>query len=177
LADHPLADVLLAHGRSEDHATELALFGQFEGSWDLEVSWFKDGVRIRQEQGEWHFGWILGGRAMQDVWIVPTRSDQNAGTPPYEYGTSIRFIDPEIGAWRSTWIGPVQCSVRTFLAKQRGDEIVLSGQQLAGRDIEWVFSNITAESFSWRFQKRSDLGSTWEIVQAFECRRRASREE
>ena len=25
-------------------------------------------------EGEWHFGWVLNGQAMQDVWIVPKRA-------------------------------------------------------------------------------------------------------
>lgn len=169
MTDHALTDVLLARGPNDDNASELALFGQFEGSWDLDVSWFKNGELMREERGEWHFGWILDGRAMQDVWIVPTRAEQRAGAPLYEYGTSVRFFDPAINAWRSTWIGPVQGSVRPFLAQRRGDEIVLSGQQLDGQDIEWVFANIQANSFSWRFLKRSVDG--WELVQAFQCRR------
>ena len=173
MTDHPLMNVLLASGQNEAGASELALFGQFEGAWDLDVSWFKNGDLIREEKGEWHFGWILDGRAMQDVWVVPTRAEQERGSPPYEYGTSVRFFDAELGAWRSTWIGPVQGSVRPFTAKRRGEEIVLSGQQIDGKEIEWVFSDIRPDAFSWRFVKRTNDGSGWETVQAFECRRRS----
>jgi hypothetical protein len=172
VTSHPLSDVLFAVEPDPTHAAELKLFGQFAGAWDLKVSWFKDGELAREEGGEWHFGWILDGRAMQDVWIVPARGEQDNGAPPYEYGTSVRFFDPQIDAWRSTWMGPVQGSVRTFVAQRRGDEIALSGQQLGGRDIEWVFSDIRPNSFSWRFLKRTEDGSGWELVQAFECRRK-----
>ncbi|HEV2594616.1 MAG TPA: hypothetical protein VGU01_05385 [Sphingomicrobium sp.] len=172
MTEHALANVLLAQGPNHDHAAELQLFGQFEGAWGLDVTWFRNGELVREERGEWHFGWILDGRAMQDVWIVPTKAEQETGAQPYECGTSVRFFDPDLKAWRSTWIGPVQGSVRPFLAERRGDEIVLSGQQLDGREIEWVFLNIGPDSFSWRFRKRSESGTDWEVVQAFECRRR-----
>lgn len=171
MAPNPLADVLFATGPNSALASELSLFGQFEGSWDLDVQWFKDGALTRRERGEWHFGWILDGQAIQDVWIVPARAERTRGAEPYEYGTSVRFYDPSICAWRSTWLGPAQCSVRTFDACQRGDEIVLAGQQLNGRDIEWVFSNIGRDSFSWRFQRQRPDGEGWEVIQSFECRR------
>ena len=29
----------------------------------------------RRRNGEWHFGWVLEGRAIQDVWIVPPRGN------------------------------------------------------------------------------------------------------
>jgi hypothetical protein len=172
LTDHPLTHVLFASGPHVGKKTELALFGQFEGSWDLDVSWFSGGQLTRRERGEWHFGWILGGGAMQDVWIVPPLDEQQEGASVYEYGTSLRFFDDQLNAWRSTWIGPVQGVVRPFIAMRRGDEIVLCGQQLEGRDIEWVFSDIRDDSFSWRFQKRVVDRDEWEVVQAFDCRRR-----
>ncbi len=171
MARDSLADVLFADGPNSELASDLALFGQFEGAWDLDVRWFKEGELTRREHGEWHFGWILEGRAMQDVWIVPTRAERTRGAEPYEYGTSIRFFDPMINAWRSTWIGPAQGSVRTFQARRRGEEIVLDGQHLEGRDIEWVFSDIRPDYFSWRFQKRISPTDDWEVIQAFECRR------
>lgn len=172
MLNNALNDVLLATGPAPQAAPELALFGQFEGVWDLDVRWFSDGELTRRENGEWYFGWILGGRAIQDVWIVPTLAEQAVGAGIYEYGTSLRFYDGTIGSWRSTWIGPVQHAVRTFIANGRGDEIVLHGEQIDGRDIEWVFSDILPDSFRWRFRKRIGAGEEWETVQAFECRRR-----
>jgi hypothetical protein len=171
--DHPLEKVLLAAAPLAALRQELMLFGQFEGAWELDVTWYREGEVVRREQGEWHFGWILAGRAMQDVWIVPPLAAQRSGAEPYEYGTSIRFFDPALGVWRSTWLGPVQGSVRPFEARARGSDIVLQGQQLDGADIQWVFSNIEHSAFSWRFTKRSPDGVTWDIVQAFECRRKA----
>lgn len=46
---------------------ELRLFGQFVGSWDVEViNYLPDGTR-HVMPAEGHFGWVLEGRAIQDV--------------------------------------------------------------------------------------------------------------
>ena len=65
------------------YADELMLFGQLVGSWDVEVSFFDpEGNVIRERRGEWHFGWVLEGRVIQDVLISPPRErapDDSAG--------------------------------------------------------------------------------------------------
>src|SRR5919202_1411929 len=62
---------LAADGPSEDRADKLMLFGQFVGDWDVDFTVYgADGTR-QTEKAEWHFGWVLEGRAVQDVWIVP----------------------------------------------------------------------------------------------------------
>ncbi len=53
--------------------------------------------------GEWHFGWALEGRAVQDVWIVPPRGELRRGDAAANvnsYGTTLRVYDPDIDAWR-----------------------------------------------------------------------------
>ena len=113
------AALLLADGPAID-AVDAELFGQFVGSWDLAVTWFENGSPIRHERGEWHFAWVLGGRAIQDVWVVPPLADQARGAPVYEYGTSLRYPDAGGGFWRSTWHGPVNGLVVPFIARRDG---------------------------------------------------------
>ena len=170
---HPIAAALLSDGPARDDQQELLLFGRFIGSWDLDVCWFDGGRVVRRERGEWHFGWILGGRAIQDVWIVPPRSDNVPDTDVYECGTSIRFYDPRLNAWRSTWHGPVQGSVRPFTANLQGTEIVLEGQELGGASIRWIFSDIESDRFAWRFETKLERSHSWATVQSFDCVRRA----
>jgi hypothetical protein len=165
---------LPGHGAAGPHpelAEKLMLFGQFVGSWDVDVTWLQDGRVTRRATGEWHFGWVLEGRAVQDVWIVPTRAERAAGAPPYEYGTSLRFYDPRIDAWRSTWIGPVNGLVVPFIARQDGDDIVLEGRRPEGWPIRWWFSDVTRDSFRWRNAVSRDDGQTWETVQEMRGRR------
>ena len=76
-----------------DLAPKLQLFGQFVGSWDVEITNYKaDGSR-EAVQGEWHFGWVLQGRAIQDVWIAPKRSlRQTSKGVTGDYGATLSFM-------------------------------------------------------------------------------------
>ncbi|ONI70973.1 hypothetical protein ALI144C_51375 [Actinosynnema sp. ALI-1.44] len=157
-----VAEIVAADGPHPDHAAELMLFGQFVGSWDLTVTdYFEDGT-TRTMPGEWHFGWALRGRAIQDVWIVPGR----------EFGMTVRFYDPRITAWRSTWIGPTSGYVQQFVARAVGDEIVLSGRQADGRSVRWIFSSITPTSYHWRNLVSAD-DTSWRLRQEMDVVRRA----
>lgn len=168
-----MLDALQASGPHPDLAEHLMLFGQFVGSWDVDVTNIApDGTR-QEREGEWHFGWVLEGRAVMDVWITPRRSLRGE-EEPYEYGASLRFFDPTIQAWRSTWIGPMRHLVRPFIARQQGEEIVLEGDFVEEGRIRWVFSQITPTSFHWRNMESSDDGATWTIVQEMAARRAGS---
>ena len=69
---------------------------------------------------------MLGGRAVQDIWIVPGRGEPGEGVPPLAFhGSTIRFYDAALGAWRSTWIDPVNGRVRRFIGREVEGEIVL----------------------------------------------------
>ncbi|CAN5522038.1 hypothetical protein BH10PSE7_BH10PSE7_01960 [soil metagenome] len=122
----------------------------------------------RRERGEWHFGWILEGRGVQDVWIVPRRSERAWRTDLYEYGTSVRFYDPKIDAWHSTWHGPMHGVIRKFIARAVGDRIVLDGEDAR---LRWTFRDISADRFLWTNEALRDDGHTWELQQDFVCRR------
>jgi hypothetical protein len=146
------------------------IFAPLIGSWDLVVTWYQNGVQVRQEAGEWHFAWVLEGRAIQDVWIVPPRKLRAQSAHLYEYGTSLRFYDAELSAWQSTWIGPMHRVVHTFIA--RGDEngITMETTAAATKSLRWVFSQIKTESFRWENFEESDDGD-WILVQDFAATR------
>src|SRR6266849_4177940 len=92
-----MIDALCANGPHPDQAKDLLLFGQFVGAWDVDVTNIApDGTRT-DLKGEWHFGWVLEGRAVMDVWITPRRSPLGQ-MEPYEYGATLRFFDPTIQA-------------------------------------------------------------------------------
>ena len=104
--------VLHADGPDPERAEALKLYGRFIGDWDTEViAHGADGTSHRT-QGEIHFGWVLQGRAIQDVWMIPRLADRTAA-PQFPiagnwYGTTLRIYDPTIEAWRIFWIDPAR---------------------------------------------------------------------
>src|SRR5260370_18820052 len=116
------------------------LFGQFVGDWNCEV-WDvnRDGSKQAPNKCEWHWGWILDGRAVQDVWIVHP-DDNKSDAHLIEHGTTIRVYDPKIDEWHCVWIGPVKNNFVAFIAKQIGKEIVLETANDHGRVGQWIFS-------------------------------------
>ena len=162
---------LHASGPHPDLTQQLMLFGQFVGAWDVDVTNFAPDGTKTMRKAEWHFGWVLEGRAVMDVWTAPRRSLRASSDDPYEYGASLRFFDPTIQAWRSTWIGPVRHLVRPFIARQVANEIVLEGSFEPGCLTRWIFSEITETTFRWRNIESRDNGETWTTVQEMAARR------
>lgn len=158
-----MAFPLLSDGPHEDLSPADRLFEPFIGSWDLDVTWYDGGDVARRAKGEWHFSWVLEGRAVQDVWIVPPRAERHETGELYEYGTSIRFPDPSCGGWRSTWLGPMHRVVRTFV------DVLLETRLEDGRRMQWRFSDITPTSFSW--SNATELDGEWIVTQRFTGRR------
>jgi hypothetical protein len=104
------------------------------------------------------------------VWTAPRRSLRGSADP-YEYGATLRFFDPTIQAWRSTWIGPVRHLVLPFIGRQVEDEIILEGSFAPGWLTRWIFSLVTVTSFRWRSMESCDDGVTWTTVQEMAARR------
>jgi hypothetical protein len=143
------------------------LFGQFVGSWDVDLTDFgADGSR-RRRRGEWHFDWVLGGVAVQDVLF-------EHGAPAAARGTTLRAYDPAIDAWRVTWMSPGGGEFANLVARASGDEIVLEGTDSTGRDVRWSFCQITPDAFVWRGEASSDGGCTWWLEQEMRARRVAA---
>ncbi len=166
---------LPADGPTKDRAAAMALYGRFVGSWDLTVTRFGDDGSTRTVAGEWHFGWVLEGRAIQDVWIVPARGARRERTPPDQLycGTTLRVWDPRRDAWHIQYTDPASQTCSTMTGRAEGADIVQLGTNEAGQDIRWSFRNITDESFLWRGEVSDDGGRTWRVLTEFTAKRRA----
>lgn len=99
-----------------------------------------------------------------DVWISPSRASRADGADG-EWGMSLRFYDPEIDAFRSTWLGPGNGWVIPFIGKPT--EIESDTGDVRRR---WVFSDLTAESFSWRAEETLPDGEPF-VRQRFDATR------
>lgn len=142
---------------------KLKLFGQFVGDWRCTVVTVNpDGSKQPPNKCEWHWGWILGGRGIQDVWIVPSA---DAGANPIEFGTTVRIYDSRQDVWHCVFLGAIKNNVVVLTARQVGTEIVLETANDQGRVGQWIFSEITEKSFQWRSQVSFDNGKTWHIGQ------------
>ena len=168
-------DALGANDAAADRAGKMDLYGRFVGSWELDVTQIADDGRKRRRPGEWHFGWALDGRAIQDVWIVPPRGalrDGDAAARFNSYGTTLRVYDPDIDAWRIQWTDPVTRSFLAMIGRADGDDIVQLGTRPDGQLVRWSFSEIRPGSFRWRGEISGDNGANWRVITEFTARRR-----
>jgi hypothetical protein len=152
---------LVTDGPAAEYRNKLALFGQFVGKWEFQgFEYPANGTRVT-DKGSIEFAWVLGGRAIQDVWIESERSDGAVKT----YGTTIRFYDPKIDAWQILWIDPPTGHVQALIGRRDGDRIVLEGKRPDGVSIRWIFSEIKADSFHWSGEEL--VAGQWRLAE--EC--------
>ena len=165
---------LHANGPSADRAGNMDLYGWLVGSWDLDVTRFLPDGTTRRRSGEWHFGWVLEGRAIQDVWVVPPRGAQRAGDAAangHVFGTTLRVYDPRIDMWQIQWTDPVTQTYLAMVGRKEGSDIVQLGKSPDGNLIRWSFRDITPQSFRWRGEVSVDGGATWRLDVEFLARR------
>jgi hypothetical protein len=168
-ASSELVAVLHADGPAADRREELDLYGRFVGDWQTDiVTYAPDGTHHKGE-GEIHFGWILEGRAIQDVWMIPRLRDRRPGIAAMPiagnwYGTTLRIYDPVLGAWRIYWIDPATNAYRQQIGRRQGADIVQEGTSETGVLSRWSFTDITAASFHWQAEVSMDKGASWRLV-------------
>lgn len=166
--------LLAAPGRSLEIPESADVYGWLVGSWHLDVVHYRGvNVAARHIQGEAHFGWVLEGRAIQDVWIMPQPSGR---TPVMDktnnmYGTTLRVWNPAIGAWHITWINPVTGHHEEQIGRQNGKDIVQIGARSNGQPTRWSFTEITLDSFHWIGEALEPDGRTWKLEGEFRAKR------
>lgn len=144
----------------------LGLYGRFVGSWRLDIDDYPPGGVHRRAEGEWHFGWVLDGKAIQDVWIFPGRRLRGNGKPDepwYRYGSTFRWYDPAIDAWRITYFEPYKHAELRQIGRAAGADIVQLGEDPRGIMRRWRFVEITKRSFRWIGEISWDKGANWTL--------------
>jgi hypothetical protein len=166
-------NVLAATGRNPDIPEIHDVYGWLVGSWDLDILTYGVDIRARNVKGEVYFGWVLDGRAMQDVWIMPRRADRPIppDSQPNSYGTTLRIWDPAILAWRVTWINPVSGVRDQLIGRRSGSDIIQLGTHGDGTPIRWTFTDITNDSFRWLGDALEPDGVTWKREAEFHATR------
>jgi hypothetical protein len=158
----PMIEALQAEGPYPEHADKLMLFGRLVGSWDIEGRFLDEqGKVIREGTGEWHFGWVLEGRVIQDVLISPPRQGREPGQQSKAYDTAIRVYDPSIDAWRVTAVAPVYGACVNLIAREHDGEIWLEGRSPDNNLLRWTFSEFSDERVRWQGFISKDEGLTW----------------
>jgi len=173
---HALLSALAAPGRACDIDETDDIYGWLVGSWSLEVLCYR-GIDLRGENvmAEAHFGWVLEGRAIEDVWIMPARVARPPQDPAVNmYGTTLRSWDPALRAWRIQWTNPAHNHSETQIGRRVGEEIVQIGARPDGQATRWRFTDIAPDRFHWIGEALAPDGATWQIEGEFLARRVAS---
>lgn len=169
-----ILSTLPAPGPHEDIRDKLMLFGRFVGVWDMDVTFLDEkGNTVLQGPGKWEFGWILDGRAMQDVL---TFADKSESLEPGKrrIGTSVRGYNPEMDRWRVVWLGATSGNFVILEGGPDGDDIRIEGSGTGGGPtrVRWVFTDISDDRFHWLGYISNDGGETWRVEQDMHARRR-----
>jgi hypothetical protein len=155
------SEALRSTGPAAGQADKMALYGWLIGDWTMDATVYADDGSVHPAQGAIHFGWVLEGRAIQDVWILPG----------FFHGTTLRIYDPGLDAWHILWSDPVKQYFSRQIGRARGNDIVQEGQNDAGEPTRWSFTDITADQFCWVGERSRDGGATWHTQAVFLARR------
>jgi hypothetical protein len=164
---------LVAGGRSPEIPESADVYGWLIGSWELDVFDYDADGNVHRSKGEVHFGWVLEGRAVQDVWIMPRRAERTANLDKRRnrYGTTLRVWDSSVQAWRVIWINPVTGCRDELIGRRSGPDIVQVGTHADGTPIRWIFTEITPDSFRWTGEALQRDGKTWKLEDEFRAKR------
>jgi hypothetical protein len=159
-------DVLHTDRPAPDRADKMDLYAWLVGHWEMDVTTYEQNRTKHRGSGEIHAGWVLEGRAIQDVWMIPPRAKRgpNASVLPVAgnwYGTTLRVYDPSLDAWRVIWTDPATQNYTRQIGRARGKDIVQEGKLESGAILRWTFTEITSDSFHWLGEHSADGGTTW----------------
>jgi len=166
------AEALVSKSRSPEIEAHEDVYAKLLGAWDVQARDRTDNGTFQITEGEWIFARTLEGRAVQDVWIAPTRANRHTAVPrANRYGSSVRTFDPRTRRWQVTWFNPVTGAFNVLQTRMEGERIVQEGALADGRQIRWIFQEITDTTFHWTGEGQLPDGS-WRLESEFFGRRR-----
>lgn len=184
MCDHfgsSLVEALHSEGPAPDRANEMRLYAFLIGGWRTSIFAYEENGTRHESRGEIHAGWVLEGRAIQDVWMTPPRAERRREGSLLHlpvtgawYGTTLRFYDPELDAWRILWNDPATQFSAHQIGRAEGDEIVQVGKMPSGAVLRWRFTEIERDSFHWLAEVSTDDGTTWRLQVEVFARRTAT---
>ncbi len=163
-----MIEALSARGPHPSLAEEARTFDRFVGTWEFDCELYAADGGVTRFPGEWIFGWILDGRAMQDVWHGYLRGRQPGQCG---VGTSVRFYDTRHALWRVVFVAPNSGNILILKGGTVGNRIVLEGPDVDGSMLRWSFNEIKADSFLWLGETSNNGGQTWRVEQVMQLRR------
>jgi hypothetical protein len=168
----PFINALIARGPAVDRDKRVMVYGRFVGAWDGSVTVYRANGEQVSSTCEAYFAWALAGRAIQDVWIAPSRNGRDAGVHDRMYGTTVRIFEPEQDQWRIFWLDPVRQDYKQMIGRQDGQGIVQEYRDAERTICQWCFTDISADAFCWISRESTDERSTWRITSEFRFTRR-----
>ena len=153
-------NALCSNTLNERISEEYDFFGSLIGEWDIVWNDHLEDAEPRRVKGEWIFSRVLDGTAVQDIFIVPSRSERLRDKQlDAEYGTTLRIYNPQTMAW-DIFYGCMGEAIR-LTARKVGEEIILT--ENTTRKMRYVFSDIKSSSFLWR-KERMNENDEWITV-------------
>jgi hypothetical protein len=153
------ASALLAASPAADRAGRMGLYAFLVGRWEMDGI-IHSGTDRYEARGEIHAAWVLEGRAIQDVWILPGAF----------YGSTLRVYDPTLDAWHIFWSDPTKQYFTRQLGRAHGNDIVQEGTNPDGDPLRWKFTRRTHESFHW-IGERQTSANGWVTEAEFLARK------
>lgn len=159
---------LINDGPAAELGDASETYGRFVGSWEIRVVDYDDVGKKREQLGEWHFAWVLEGRAINDIFIVPRRDlRDSASVAGNRYGSTLRMYDAAADAWRVSWRNPVTGARDELIGQRVGDKVVQEGIDGDGNKFRWIFDHIKDDSFYWYGERSYDGGISWRLEVEF----------
>jgi hypothetical protein len=157
----PLLEALPADGPAPDRAGKMGLYAFLVGAWSIDGIVHRDDGTTHKDRGKIHAGWVLAGRAIQDVWIFPG----------IFHGSTLRVYDPGLDAWHILWSDPLKQYYTRQIGRAQGNDIVQDGKAENGDIIRWRFTERTPDSFHWLGERADAGGANFRLQAEFFARR------